>query len=130
MPAGQLSPAGDWVQLTTTHHPHHPEVQECGAKATDCVCIIQLMYGLNTKGPAAETDQRYLPPHKALCGNKEINVNWMVNKFNLDLSLVARLKEGFTTSEAEHFPGKTITYALIQKVEKDCGKEKSTPGAR
>ena len=37
---------------------------------------------------------------KALCGDKEIDVNWMMNKFNLDLSLVARLKEKHTEEQS------------------------------
>mmetsp|Transcript_32508 Transcript_32508/g.78105 ORF Transcript_32508/g.78105 Transcript_32508/m.78105 type:complete len:513 (-) Transcript_32508:140-1678(-) len=48
-------------------------------------------------------------------------VDWLMDKFNLDLSLVARL--GGHSAERTHrgkerFPGMTITYALIQMVEK------------
>jgi len=48
-------------------------------------------------------------------------VDWLMDKFNLDLSLVARL--GGHSMERTHrgkerFPGMTITYALIQMVEK------------
>jgi len=56
-----------------------------------------------------------------LCGNSGNDVDWLVEKFNLDLSLVARLgghSAPRTHRGAERFPGMTITYALIQMVEK------------
>ncbi|CAK0816718.1 unnamed protein product, partial [Prorocentrum cordatum] len=58
---------------------------------------------------------------KVLCGNSGADVDWLVEKFNLDLSLVARLgghSAPRTHRGAERFPGMTITYALIQMVEK------------
>merc|ERR1712050_385328 len=58
---------------------------------------------------------------KVLCGNSGADVDWLVEKFNLDLSLVARLgghSQPRTHRGAERFPGMTITYALIQMVEK------------
>eukprot|EP00445_Apocalathium_hangoei_P062920 CAMPEP_0204102350 /NCGR_PEP_ID=MMETSP0360-20130528/194935_1 /ASSEMBLY_ACC=CAM_ASM_000342 /TAXON_ID=268821 /ORGANISM="Scrippsiella Hangoei, Strain SHTV-5" /LENGTH=337 /DNA_ID=CAMNT_0051051765 /DNA_START=69 /DNA_END=1080 /DNA_ORIENTATION=- len=58
---------------------------------------------------------------KVLCGNSGLDVDWLVEKFNLDLSLVARLgghSMPRTHRGAERFPGMTITYALIQMVEK------------
>merc|ERR1712127_99864 len=58
---------------------------------------------------------------KVLCGNSGNDVDWLVDKFNLDLSLVARLgchSAPRTHRGAERFPGMTITYALIQMVEK------------
>jgi len=58
---------------------------------------------------------------KILCGNSGADVDWLVEKFNLDLSLVARLgghSAPRTHRGAERFPGMTITYALIQMVEK------------
>merc|ERR1740120_522135 len=58
---------------------------------------------------------------KVLCGNSGIDVDWLVEKFNLDLSLVARLgghSAPRTHRGKERFPGMTITYALIQMVEK------------
>merc|ERR1712113_1264475 len=58
---------------------------------------------------------------KVLCGNSGPDVDWLVEKFNLDLSLVARLG-GHSMSRThrgkERFPGMTITYALIQMLEK------------
>merc|ERR1712038_1771601 len=58
---------------------------------------------------------------KVLCGNSGTDVDWLVEKFNLDLSLVARLgghSAPRTHRGKERFPGMTITYALIQMVEK------------
>jgi len=58
---------------------------------------------------------------KILCGNSGADVDWLVEKFNLDLSLVARLgghSAPRTHRGKERFPGMTITYALIQMVEK------------
>merc|ERR1719158_2402593 len=58
---------------------------------------------------------------KILCGNSGADVDWLVDKFDLDLSLVARLgghSAPRTHRGAERFPGMTITYALIQMVEK------------
>merc|ERR1719174_1811129 len=58
---------------------------------------------------------------KVLCGNSGADVDWLVEKFNLDLSLVARLgghSRPRTHRGKERFPGMTITYALIQMVEK------------
>merc|ERR1719439_284796 len=58
---------------------------------------------------------------KVLCGNSGADVDWLMEKFNLDLSLVARLgghSAPRTHRGAERFPGMTITYALIQMVVK------------
>jgi len=58
---------------------------------------------------------------KVLCGNSGADVDWLVDKFNLDLSLVARLgghSAPRTHRGKERFPGMTITYALIQMLEK------------
>jgi len=58
---------------------------------------------------------------KVLCGNSGEDVDWLMDKFNLDLSLVARLgghSAPRTHRGKERFPGMTITYALIQMVEK------------
>merc|ERR1719157_420580 len=58
---------------------------------------------------------------KVLCANSGTDVDWLVEKFNLDLSLVARLgghSMPRTHRGKERFPGMTITYALIQMVEK------------
>jgi flavocytochrome c len=58
---------------------------------------------------------------KVLCGNSGEDVDWLVDKFGLDLSLLARLgghSAPRTHRGAERFPGMTITYALIQMVEK------------
>jgi flavocytochrome c len=58
---------------------------------------------------------------KVLCGNSGRDVEWLIESFDLDLSLVARLgghSQPRTHRGAERFPGMTITYALIQSVEK------------
>ncbi|CAE7363127.1 osm1 [Symbiodinium natans] len=58
---------------------------------------------------------------KLLCVNSAEDVDWLVEKFNLDLSLVARLgghSQPRTHRGKERFPGMTITYALIQMLEK------------
>merc|ERR1719267_252372 len=58
---------------------------------------------------------------KILCANSGNDVEWLMDKFNLDLSLVARLgghSAPRTHRGKERFPGMTITYALIQMVEK------------
>merc|ERR1712050_147490 len=58
---------------------------------------------------------------KVLCGNSGADVDWLVDVFDLDLSLLARLgghSAPRTHRGAERFPGMTITYALIQMMEK------------
>merc|ERR1712217_511673 len=58
---------------------------------------------------------------KVLCGNSGADVDWLVDRFDLDLSLVARLgghSAPRTHRGKERFPGMTITYALIQMLEK------------
>merc|ERR1711912_77541 len=58
---------------------------------------------------------------KVLCGNSGADVDWLVEKFELDLSLLARLgghSQPRTHRGKERFPGMTITYALIQMLEK------------
>merc|ERR1719321_862045 len=73
---------------------------------------------------------------KVLCGNSGADVDWLVEKFNLDLSLVARLgghSAPRTHRGKERFPGMTITYALIQMVEKvseSCDRARITTKSR
>merc|ERR1711935_1191038 len=58
---------------------------------------------------------------KVLCANSAADVDWLVDKFDLDLSLLARLgghSQPRTHRGKERFPGMTITYALIQMSEK------------
>merc|ERR1719282_127901 len=58
---------------------------------------------------------------EVLCGNSGVDVEWLMDSFDLDLSLLARLgghSAPRTHRGAERFPGMTITYALIQMVEK------------
>merc|ERR1719203_2629824 len=64
---------------------------------------------------------------KVLCGNSGRDVDWLVDKFALDLSLLARLgghSMPRTHRGKERFPGMTITYALIQMVENIAEKSK------
>jgi len=77
---------------------------------------IELFTSDTLKGGAKKPDVV-----KVLCGNSGLDVDWLVDKFNLDLSLVARLgghSAPRTHRGKERFPGMTITYALIQMVEK------------
>merc|ERR1712232_472223 len=58
---------------------------------------------------------------KVLCANSAADVDWLMDKFDLDLSLLARLgghSQPRTHRGKERFPGMTITYALIQMLEK------------
>merc|ERR1711976_788596 len=58
---------------------------------------------------------------KVLCANSGPDVDWLMDQFDLDLSLIARLgghSMPRTHRGKERFPGMTITYALIQMVEK------------
>merc|ERR1719316_1730303 len=58
---------------------------------------------------------------KVLCENSGADVEWLMDNFGLELSLVARLgghSQPRTHRGAERFPGMTITYALIQMLEK------------
>merc|ERR1712050_526171 len=58
---------------------------------------------------------------KVLCENSGQDVEWLIDAFDLDLSLVARLgghSQPRTHRGKERFPGMTITYALIQMLEK------------
>jgi succinate dehydrogenase/fumarate reductase flavoprotein subunit len=54
-------------------------------------------------------------------------VNWLVERFQLDLSKVSRLgghSEQRTHRGGAQFPGMTITYALMEKVSSQlCGEE-------
>jgi len=77
---------------------------------------IELFTSDTLKGGAKKPDVV-----KVLCGNSGNDVDWLMEKFNLDLSLVARLgghSAPRTHRGKERFPGMTITYALIQMVEK------------
>jgi len=57
---------------------------------------------------------------KVLCANSGPDVDWLMDTFSLDLSLLARLgghSQPRTHRGKERFPGMTITYALIQSLE-------------
>merc|ERR1712157_541558 len=58
---------------------------------------------------------------RVLCYESGPGVDWLVDKFELDLSLIARLgghSMPRTHRGKERFPGMTITYALMQAFEK------------
>ena len=58
---------------------------------------------------------------EVMCVESGPGVEWLIEKFDLDLSLVARLgghSQPRTHRGAERFPGMTITYALMQRFEK------------
>merc|ERR1712066_684717 len=60
---------------------------------------------------------------KVLCENSGRDVEWLMDAFDLDLSLVARLgghSQPRTHRGKERFPGMAITYAQIQMLEKVC----------
>ena len=63
----------------------------------------------------------YTPPlAKVLTHESGPAVDWLMEKFGLDLSLVAQLgghSQPRTHRGAEKFPGFTITYALLEKLE-------------
>merc|ERR1712050_169627 len=74
---------------------------------------------------------------KVLCYESGPGVDWLVDKFELDLSLIARLgghSMPRTHRGKERFPGMTITYALMQRFKKttvlgECvTKGKALPG--
>jgi flavocytochrome c len=57
---------------------------------------------------------------EVLCSNSGPDVEWLMDAFDLDLSLVARLgghSQPRTHRGKERFPGMTITYALIEMLE-------------
>merc|ERR1712032_1161759 len=83
---------------------------------------VELFTSDTLKGGAKKPDLA-----KVLCGNSGADVDWLVEEFNLDLSLLARLgghSAPRTHRGKERFPGMTITYALIQMVEKIAERSK------
>merc|ERR1712177_1351 len=86
-----------------------------GQKAKGIQDSIELFTSDTLKGGAKRPEVA-----KVLCGNSGADVDWLVEKFDLDLSLVARLgghSMPRTHRGKERFPGMTITYALIEKLE-------------
>jgi tyrosyl-tRNA synthetase len=68
------------------------------------------------------------PLIKVLCNESGPAIEWLIEKFGIDLSLVTRM--GGHSMERTHrgkekFPGMTITYALMEKFEEI---EKDTKG--
>jgi len=66
------------------------------------------------------------PLAKVMCGRSGDSVEWLQEKFNLDLSLISRLgghSHPRTHRGKERFPGMTITYALMEKYDEVCSKK-------
>jgi len=86
-----------------------------GVKDTNDIFIADTLKGGAKKPEVA----------KVLCNESGPGVDWLVDKFELDLSLLARLgghSMPRTHRGAERFPGMTITYALMQAFEKAAEK--------
>merc|ERR1719395_96302 len=82
-----------------------------GVKDTNDIFIADTLKGGAKKPEVA----------KVLCIESGPGVDWLMDKFELDLSLLARLgghSMPRTHRGAERFPGMTITYALMQTFEK------------
>merc|ERR1719337_600558 len=63
---------------------------------------------------------------KVLCHESAPGVDWIVDKFGVDLSLVSRMgghSQPRTHRGKERFPGMTITYGLMEKYEDICDEE-------
>jgi flavocytochrome c len=75
----------------------------------------EIFYNDTLKGGAKKPELA-----RVLCNESGPGVDWLVDKFELDLSLVARLgghSNPRTHRGKERFPGMTITYALMQAFE-------------
>ena len=60
---------------------------------------------------------------KVLCENSGADVEWLSGKFNLDLSLVARLGDHSTPRThrgKERFPGMTTAFATCKRNDTEC----------
>lgn len=60
---------------------------------------------------------------QVMCDESASGVDWLIEKFALDLSLVSRLgghSQPRTHRGKERFPGMTITFALMERFEKLC----------
>merc|ERR1719377_436522 len=70
---------------------------------------------------------------EVLTGESAPSVDWLVDKFKLDLSLVSRLgghSNPRTHRVKEKFPGMTITYALMEALEEIADDEVPNPRAK
>jgi flavocytochrome c len=77
---------------------------------------------------SAKTGAR-APLIKVLTHESGPGVEWLINSFGLDLSLVSRLgghSQPRTHRGKERFPGMTITYALMEKLEKIAEEQPET----
>merc|ERR1712032_845804 len=87
-----------------------------GQKARGIVDSNEIFLADTLKGGAKKPEVA-----KVLCYESGPGVDWLVDKFELDLSLIARMG-GHSVPRChrgkERFPGMTITYALMQAFEK------------
>jgi flavocytochrome c len=77
------------------------------------------------RGGNGGKDMPATPLMKVLTHNSGSSVEWLINNFGLDLTLLSRLGgHSFprTHRGKERFPGMTITYALMEKFENICEK--------
>merc|ERR1712084_45693 len=84
-------------------------------KAKDIKDTNEIFLGDTLKGGAKKPEIA-----KVLCYESGPGVDWLVDKFELDLSLIARLgghSMPRTHRGKERFPGMTITYGLMEKIE-------------
>lgn len=83
---------------------------------------------VSATGLAADSNAQPSPLNKVLVEDSAPAVEWLINSFGLDLSLVSRLGgHSFprTHRGRERFPGMTITYALMEKMD-DIAKKNPT----
>ena len=100
------------VERTPNPHSNH----QCIVRIFCTSLALRIFIADTLKGGAKKPELA-----KVLCANSAADVDWLVDKFDLDLSLVARLgghSQPRTHRGKERFPGMTITYALIQMLEK------------
>jgi succinate dehydrogenase/fumarate reductase flavoprotein subunit len=74
-------------------------------------------------GSGGDPNMKPWPLAKVLTYESGPAVDWLANKFGLDLSLVSRLgghSNPRTHRGKERFPGMTITYGLMEKYEEIC----------
>ncbi|KAJ9468991.1 Fumarate reductase [Diplonema papillatum] len=88
-----------------------------GASPKEAAAKQAEMEGKDAMDPAVNP---YLDNNKRLVYDSAPSVEWLIEKFGLDLSLVGRLGgHAFprTHRGKQKFPGMTITYALLEKLE-------------
>merc|ERR1719506_2657863 len=100
-----INAAGTRTQRALGHKEDSPEIFEADTK----------------RGGASREDLIKVLTHQSASG-----VEWLMDNFKLDLSLVSRMgghSEPRTHRGKERFPGMTITYGLMEKYEDICDEE-------